>query len=73
MLKITDDQERLLLEYLPDTKHYIENDDIDQLLEDLDDKITEIGFDAEYELNAAGLKLQQLYDQLCDKIWGRVE
>ena len=40
------------------------NDDIDDLLLDLDDKITEIGFNKDYSLNAVGLKLQRLYDQL---------
>lgn len=64
MLKITDSQKQLLLEHLPTAAQCIKNDNIDQLLEDLDDKITEVGFDADYELNELGLKLQQLYDQL---------
>jgi hypothetical protein len=37
---------------------------IDDILEELDDKITEVGFDDEYELTEDGLKLQLLYDQL---------
>ena len=64
MLKITDRQKQLLLEHLPAAAQCIEDNDIDQLLEDLDDKITEVGFDADYELNEIGLKLQQLYDQI---------
>lgn len=64
MLKITDSQKQLLLEYLPVAAKCIENNDIDKLLENLDDKITEVGFGADYELNEIGLKLQQLYDQL---------
>lgn len=64
MLKITDNQKRLLFEYLPNATQYVKDNDIDQILEDLDDKITEIGFDADYELNKVGLKLQRLYDEL---------
>lgn len=64
MLKITDSQKQLLLEHLPAAAQCIEDNDIDQLLEDLDDKITEVGFEADYELNEIGLKLQQLYDQI---------
>lgn len=46
-------------------KHNIEPvNDIDELLLSLDDKITEIGFTANYTLNDEGLKLQQLYDEL---------
>ena len=41
-----------------------QNVDIDNVLNDLDDKITEIGFDKEYRLNKVGLKLQLLYDAL---------
>jgi len=67
VLNITDAQRQLLLEHLPDAQRHIDGDDINQLLEDLDDKITEIGFDADYELNANGLKLQKLYDELYDQ------
>lgn len=67
MLKINDDQRVLLLEYLPQAKQYIEDDDINQLLLDLDDKITEVGFDFNYDLNDKGLKLQKLYDELYDQ------
>ncbi len=67
MLNIKDTQRELLLEYLPGALQCIDGNDISQLLEDLDDKITEIGFDADYELNATGLKLQKLYDELYDQ------
>ena len=67
MLNINDYQQSLLLKHLPEAKAYIDNDDIYQLLEDLDDKITEIGFDRNYELNAVGRKLQKLYDELYDQ------
>lgn len=56
---ITDKQKNII-------EKYIENpsDDIDILLLDLDDKITEIGFDEEYNLNDIGIILQKLYDEL---------
>lgn len=61
MIKITDDQRELFTRYLSDKE--LQND-IDEVLDVLDDKITEIGFNSDYELNEVGLKLQQLYDQL---------
>lgn len=64
MLNITDDQKKLLLLHLPDLYESITDGDIDAVLDKLDDKITEIGFNADYSLNEAGLKLQRLYDQL---------
>nr|DAM28969.1 MAG TPA: hypothetical protein [Bacteriophage sp.] len=56
---MTDEQKKLI-------EQYIENpsDDIDSLLLQLDDKITEIGFDKNYDLNKEGLILQKLYDEL---------
>lgn len=39
-------------------------DDINELLLNVDAKITEIGFNSDYSLNDVGLKLQRLYDQL---------
>ena len=38
--------------------------DIDTLLLDLDDKITDMGFNDDYSLNEAGTELQKLYDEL---------
>ena len=39
-------------------------DDINDLLLNIDSKITEIGFNPDYSLNDVGLKLQLLYDQI---------
>ena len=64
MLNITDDQRILLLAYLPSLRERIENGDIDIVLDELDSKITEIGFNADYSLNKIGHKLQILYDEL---------
>jgi hypothetical protein len=56
---MNDEQKKLI-------NKFIENpsDDIDSLLLQLDDKITEIGFDEDYNLNEEGLILQKLYDEL---------
>lgn len=43
------------------------SDDINDVLLALDAKITEVGFDANYDLNDDGLKLQKLYDELFDQ------
>lgn len=64
MLKISEDQQRLLLTHLPNLQESIYREDIDTVLEELDAKITEIGFNNDYSLNKTGLSLQKLYDEL---------
>ena len=39
-------------------------DDVDDTLLALDDKITEVGFNADYSLNKKGHELQKLYDEI---------
>ena len=56
---ITDEQRKVIEKYIKNP-----SDDIDSLLLELDDKITEIGFDENYELNEDGLILQKLYDEI---------
>ena len=56
---ITEKQKKLVKKYLK--KSYT---DIDLLLTELDDKITEIGFDENYDINEEGILLQRLYDDL---------
>lgn len=63
MLNITEKQISELKKYF-DTDEYTSNDNIDGLLMALDDVITDIGFDKNYELNKEGLKLQLIYDQI---------
>lgn len=58
-MNITEKQKELVKKYLK--KSYT---DIDLLLTELDDKITEIGFDENYDLNEEGRLLQRLYDDL---------
>ena len=63
MLNITDEQISELKKHF-NTDEYTSNDNIDGLLIALDDVITDIGFDENYELNKEGLKLQLIYDQI---------
>ena len=63
-MNITDEQKELLLEHLPEVDQYLNSGDVDAVLDQLDDKITEIGFNKDYSLNKIGLKLQRLYDQI---------
>ena len=58
-MNITQIQRDILKEY----KVKIFNN-VNDTLSALDDKITEIGFNADYSLNSKGLKLQRLYDEL---------
>ncbi len=67
MLKINNNQREFLLIHLPTLQESIESGDIDAVLEELDDKITEIGFNADYSLNEIGQKLQRLYDELYEQ------
>ena len=61
MLTITEEQRNVLDEYgIPITK----SNELNTLLLDIDAKITEIGFDRDYELTEVGLKLQRIYDQI---------
>lgn len=61
MLTITEEQRKVLDEYgIPITK----SNELNTLLLDIDAKITEIGFDRDYELTEVGLKLQRIYDQI---------
>ena len=63
MIVITDVQKQLLLKYVD--IELTDDTDIDEVLDLLDDKITEIGFDDKQEwLNPVGHDLQLLYDAL---------
>ena len=63
-MNITEEQKSILLLHIPDINQSINNGDLDDVLDQLDDKITEIGFNRDYTLNEIGLKLQKLYDEL---------
>lgn len=64
MINITIEQKKMLLNYIPNIEKIIQSDDVNELLLPLDDLITEIGFDENYELNQEGLILQKIYDQI---------
>lgn len=63
-MNISDEQKDMLLLYVPEAKESLTTDDVDDLLDKLDDRIIEIGFDKNWDLNSVGLKLQRLYDQI---------
>ena len=58
-MNITDEQRKLLEKYSVEVL-----DDVDDTLRALEDKITEVGFNADYSLNEKGRELQKLYDEL---------
>ena len=58
-MNITREQREILNKY-----RIALSNDINDLLLNIDAKITEIGFNPDYSLNHAGLKLQLLYDQI---------
>lgn len=64
MLNIQKKQKELLNKYISNLDEMIADDNIEDLLDELDDVITGIGFDENYELTEEGLKLQLLYDQI---------
>ena len=64
MIKITTEQKELLLKHLPDIEDSLNSNELDDILDVLDDLITDIGFDDNWELNETGLSLQLLYDQI---------
>ena len=64
MININSGQKEILNEYMPNAQELLDKDEINDLLDALDDLITDVGFDKNWELNELGLKLQLLYDQL---------
>ncbi len=64
---VTQKQKNLLSKYIDDLDKLIAFDDINDFLLKLDDLITEIGFDENYELNEEGLKLQKAYDEIYEQ------
>lgn len=64
MISVTNEQRDLLIKHLPNANKLLESDDVNEILLPLDDLITEIGFQENYELNELGLKLQKIYDEI---------
>ncbi|MBQ2278323.1 MAG: hypothetical protein II333_07110 [Clostridia bacterium] len=59
---LTEEQKKMLREY---EVEFSEEAHVNELLDKLDDRITEIGFTEDQEwLNPVGLKLQKLYDDI---------
>lgn len=64
MLNITDEQKNILEQYIENVNSYIDDDDIENLLIELDDVIIEHGMDMSQEITSQGIELQKLYDQV---------
>lgn len=64
MLNITDEQKNILEQYIENVNLYIDNDDIENLLIEIDDVIIEHGMDMSQEITSKGIELQKLYDQV---------
>ena len=65
MFDITPEQLELLLKYLPEAEALLDDPDgMYYILDLLDDKMLELGYDEDYELNEVGAKLEDLYDDL---------
>ena len=58
-MNITEEQRKILKKHGVDVL-----DAVDDTLLAIDDKITEVGFNADYSLNEKGRELQKLYDEL---------
>lgn len=64
---VTQQQQKVLIDKIDNLEKLINSDDVNDLLLPLDDLITEIGFDENYELNEEGLKLQKVYDEIFEQ------
>ena len=60
---VNNEQISVLKTYL-DVDKYIKAGDLNGLLDELDDVITDVGFNKNYELNKKGLQLQKIFDQI---------
>ncbi|MPN62324.1 hypothetical protein SDC9_210071 [bioreactor metagenome] len=65
-MTITDEQKKLIIEYIPNAEKILNLDDINDLLIELDDVIIN-QMDENGDLTELGLKLQTLYDEILDQ------
>lgn len=64
MIILTEEQEQLIINYVPSGEQLIKSGNLGDLLTELDDTIIDKGMDKDYELTSLGLKLQRAYDQI---------
>lgn len=63
-MKISKKQIEMLRPYIPEINEFLEKDDICEFELFLDHLIVDIGLDKNGEINADGLILQKLYDEI---------
>ncbi len=61
---ITEDQKELVSHFIPNAQWYIDEVEVDRLLDALQAKIREVGYDENHMLNETGKKLQKLCEEL---------
>lgn len=65
MLNITSEQKDKVKQYVNKIDNYIETDNLEELLIDLDDAIISFGMDSKQdEMTEVGIELQKVYDQI---------
>lgn len=63
-MKVTNDQVKILKEYIPNIEEIIAEDDIGVVLDAIDDVIISNILSNNDEPDADGIKLQRIYDQI---------
>lgn len=61
---ITDEQKELAERFIPNIQWYIDEVEVDRLLDVLKRKIDEVGYDANHQLNETGKALKKLCEEL---------
>lgn len=61
---ITEEQKELAAQFVPTVQRYIDEVEVDRLLDALQAKIREVGYDENHMLNETGKKLQKLCEEL---------
>lgn len=61
---ILEDEKKILEKNNINVEKYIQSNDLNGLLSEIDDLITYAGFDEDYLLNEFGEKIQKIYDDI---------
>lgn len=61
---ITEDQKELVTHFVPNGQRYIDEVEVDGLLDALQDQLQKVGYDQDHELNDTGRMLSKLCKEL---------